>query len=248
MFNQATLKAQAHKWTEHEAKKAKMIEEYKHHISFKADQLPITKITYIVNPNKEATMKITRGDNPMNLIVHPNFRLKTLGFSEWLEVHALASKKSRKSNDMLLQTEDKKRKRTEILEEVFVKENVVVDGMHRNLVPPLGIKGRQGLVIREPELGIFYYNGNSDLRGTPKADEMFRKLELTIEARDDDVQARAIVKDNLDEVVKGLSECKASESNIIRVRVKDIVKEIEYYLKTYSSAGMDISCYVEGIR
>ncbi|GKC77246.1 hypothetical protein Tco_1128020 [Tanacetum coccineum] len=31
-------------------------------------------------------------------------------------------------------------------------------------------------------------------------------------------------------------------------QVKDIVKEVEDYLKTYSSAGMDISWYVEGIR
>nr|GEU36974.1 hypothetical protein [Tanacetum cinerariifolium] len=41
MFNQATLKAQAHKWTEHEAKKAKMMEEYNHQIS------SITKINYV---------------------------------------------------------------------------------------------------------------------------------------------------------------------------------------------------------
>ncbi|GKE37335.1 hypothetical protein Tco_1460740 [Tanacetum coccineum] len=43
--------------------------------------------------------------------------------------------------------------------------------------------------------------------------------------------------------MKGLFECKASESNIRRIRVKDIVKEVEDYLKTYSSAGMDISWY-----
>ncbi|GJW99697.1 retrovirus-related pol polyprotein from transposon TNT 1-94 [Tanacetum coccineum] len=42
--------------------------------------------------------------------------------------------------------------------------------------------------------------------------------------------------------MKGLSECKASESNIRRIQVKDIVKEVEDYLKTYSSARMDISC------
>ncbi|GJR91473.1 hypothetical protein Tco_0215484, partial [Tanacetum coccineum] len=41
--------------------------------------------------------------------------------------------------------------------------------------------------------------------------------------------------------MKGLSECKASESNIRRIRVKDIVKEVEDYLKTYSSARMNIS-------
>ncbi|GJX71931.1 hypothetical protein Tco_0309102 [Tanacetum coccineum] len=127
ILNPATIRAQTQKMAEHEAK------------------------SYVVNLNKEATTKITRGDNPMNLIVHPNFRLKTLGFSEWLEGHALSSKKSRKSNDMLLMTaEDKKRKRTDILKEVFVTENITVDGMHRNLLPSPGIEGRQGLVIREP--------------------------------------------------------------------------------------------------
>ncbi|GKD06650.1 hypothetical protein Tco_1181624 [Tanacetum coccineum] len=58
---------------------------------------------------------------------------------------------------------DKKRKRTEILEEVFEKEDTVVNGMHRNLVPPLGIEGRQGLVIRNLSRGFFFYNGNWDL-------------------------------------------------------------------------------------
>nr|GEV02310.1 hypothetical protein [Tanacetum cinerariifolium] len=42
--------------------------------------------------------------------------------------------------------------------------------------------------------------------------------------------------------MKGLSECKASESNFRRIQVKDIIKEVEDYLKTYSSAGMDNSC------
>ncbi|GJZ08137.1 hypothetical protein Tco_0542420 [Tanacetum coccineum] len=41
--------------------------------------------------------------------------------------------------------------------------------------------------------------------------------------------------------MKGLSECKASESNVRRIQVKDIVKKVEDCLKTYSSAGMDIS-------
>nr|GEX08865.1 hypothetical protein [Tanacetum cinerariifolium] len=47
------------------------------------------------------------------------------------------------------------------------------------------------------------------------------------------------------EVMKGLSECKASESNVRRIQVKDIVKEVEDNLKTYSSAGMDIRCVVD---
>ncbi|GJU40058.1 hypothetical protein Tco_1193015 [Tanacetum coccineum] len=44
------------------------------------------------------------------------------------------------------------------------------------------------------------------------------------------------------EVMKGLSECKASESNFRRIQVKDIAKEVEELLKTYSSVGMDNSC------
>ncbi|GKD81303.1 hypothetical protein Tco_1348142 [Tanacetum coccineum] len=41
--------------------------------------------------------------------------------------------------------------------------------------------------------------------------------------------------------MKGLSESKASKGNVRRIQVKDIVKEVEDYLKTYSSARMDIS-------
>ncbi|GKA84386.1 retrovirus-related pol polyprotein from transposon TNT 1-94, partial [Tanacetum coccineum] len=41
--------------------------------------------------------------------------------------------------------------------------------------------------------------------------------------------------------IEGLAECKASASNLRRIQVKDIIKEVEDHLKTYSSAGMDIS-------
>ncbi|GJY09382.1 hypothetical protein Tco_0377567 [Tanacetum coccineum] len=193
LLNPTTLKDQAKKWTEHEAKKAKMMEEYKHQISFGADTLPIKKISYIVNSRKEATMKITRGDNPLNLIVHSNFKLKQLGFSEWLEVHALASKKSGTSNNLLLQslrakfqwvinqakrlglppppelatfrltTEERKRKRIEFIKEMFVTEDVRVDGMNRNLIPPPRVVPIKGLVIKEPESGIFYMNRNTNV-------------------------------------------------------------------------------------
>ncbi|GJT81884.1 hypothetical protein Tco_1056226 [Tanacetum coccineum] len=62
-------------------------------------------------------------------------------------------------------------------------------------------------------------------------------MELTIEARNDVTEARRIVKENLD----GLGQN-------IRIQFKDIVKKVKDYLKTYSSAGMDISWYVKGIR
>ncbi|GKC19968.1 hypothetical protein Tco_1022118 [Tanacetum coccineum] len=49
MFNQAKPKAQAKKWTEHEAKKAKILEEYNHQISFRVDPLPIKVDSEIVD-------------------------------------------------------------------------------------------------------------------------------------------------------------------------------------------------------
>nr|GEW22919.1 reverse transcriptase domain-containing protein [Tanacetum cinerariifolium] len=41
---------------------------------------------------------------------------------------------------------------------------------------------------------------------------------------------------------KGPVECKASAGNLKGILVKDIIKEVEDYLKTYSSAEMDIRC------
>nr|GEW29059.1 hypothetical protein [Tanacetum cinerariifolium] len=75
------------------------------------------------------------------------------------------------------------------------KEDIKVDGMHRNLIPPRGVIGSPGLVITETEAGIFYYNGNY----TPEAQQMVKKLQFAIEARDDVDEARKIVRDNLDD-------------------------------------------------
>nr|GEV80118.1 hypothetical protein [Tanacetum cinerariifolium] len=70
-----------------------------------------------------------------------------------LEVHALASKKTRK------------RKRTrEMIQQVFINEQVIMDGMERNLNPPQGITTRKfGQVLEHLEAGILYYIGNQDL-------------------------------------------------------------------------------------
>ncbi|GKE66787.1 hypothetical protein Tco_1520948 [Tanacetum coccineum] len=48
--------------------------------------------------------------------------------------------------------------------------------------------------------------------------------------------------------MKGLAECKDLASNLRRIQVKDIVKEVEDYLNTYSSAGMDISWWDKSIK
>ncbi|GJS85934.1 hypothetical protein Tco_0752475 [Tanacetum coccineum] len=249
--NPATFKAQALKWKEHEEKKAKMFNEFNKCIYERTNPFPITKTSYVVN-SSTATMRITRDKDPLNLTVYLDFRLRMLGFSEWLEIHALVSKKSGKSYDVLLQSlkakfqwvlnqakrlgippppalatfgmtaEDKKRKRTKFLKEVFVTEDIRVDGMGRNMIPPPGVIPIQGLVINKPESGIFFINGNTDigfqrenefhLAPTTKliriqnqikvdskiADEMFRKMIYVIEARSDCIKAREIVEKNLD--------------------------------------------------
>ncbi|GJR75080.1 hypothetical protein Tco_0087445 [Tanacetum coccineum] len=141
--------------------------------------------------------------------------------------------------------------------------------MNRNLIPPPEVVPIEGLVIKEPESGIFYMNKSTNIVFQKEsefhmtstvqlirihnqikvdseiADEMFKKMIYVMEARSDCIEARKIIEKNLDnldkKVMKGLSECKASKSNIRRIQVKDIIKEVEDYLKTYSSIGMDIS-------
>ncbi|GJZ04864.1 hypothetical protein Tco_0538139 [Tanacetum coccineum] len=149
--------------------------------------------------NKDATMRIERDGQPLSLTVYEKFGLKQLGFTEWIEIQALSSKGKGKAIDTLLRSLKAK-----------------------NLTPPQGIIGSPGLVITEPGAGIFYYNGNFDLvfqresefylptnaqlirqlnyiqEKSPEAKKMIKKLELTIEARDDADEARKIVKDNLD--------------------------------------------------
>ncbi|GJU48183.1 hypothetical protein Tco_1217738, partial [Tanacetum coccineum] len=143
--------------------------------------------------------------------------------------------------------EDKKRKRSEMIKHIFINKDVVVDGTQMNLALPLGVVGKKGLVIRGPEAGLQKHI----LQDSPEAMEMYKLMEPKIESRYDVNEARQIVEKNLDGMgmevligeedqlsakhqlaVKGFSECKASESNIRRIQVKDIVKEVKDYLKT----------------
>ncbi|GKC63288.1 hypothetical protein Tco_1095886 [Tanacetum coccineum] len=156
-------------------------------------------------------MRITRDNVPLNLIVYLDFRLRMLGFSEWLEVHTLASKKTRKSYDLLLQSlkakfqwvlnqakrlglppppeletfrlavEDKKKKRSEIIKEVFLNENIRIPGMGKNLTLSPGVVAIKGK------------------RTSPEAEDLYKRLLLTIEARNDVEEAERIVKGNLDD-------------------------------------------------
>nr|GEZ85437.1 hypothetical protein [Tanacetum cinerariifolium] len=229
--------AQALELVEYAAKKAKMLAEYNHYLTFRADPRKITKINYKIDiVTKKATMRLKRNNQPLSLTVMEKFGLKQLGFTEWVEIHDLASKGKSKATDTLLRnlkakfewvkTQARKLSLSpppELTAEVFVNENIRVDGMERNLIPPQGVIGSPGLVITEPEAGIFYYNGNFDLvfqrenefhlattaqlirqldhikKDTPEGKEMIKKVQLAIEARDDVEEARKIIRDNLDD-------------------------------------------------
>ncbi|GKA54748.1 hypothetical protein Tco_0753697 [Tanacetum coccineum] len=145
-------KAQEEELAASEAKRAKMIEEYKHCITFTDDPLPITKFSYRVNNFiKEATMRIREKE----------FHLATTA------------------------------------QLIRVRNAIKIDSV--------------------------------------EAREMYDKMIYVIDSRDDVVEARKI------RAMKELVECKASASNLRRIQVRDIVKEVEDYFKIHASAGMDVS-------
>ncbi|GKG02797.1 hypothetical protein Tco_0310433 [Tanacetum coccineum] len=101
-------------------------------------------------------------------------------------------------------------------------EDVRVDGMNRNLIPLPEVVPIDGLVIEEPESGIFFMNTNTNIAfqresefhltlvvqliriqnqirvDSEIANEMFRKMNYVIEVRDDCIEARETVAKNLD--------------------------------------------------
>nr|GEZ86603.1 hypothetical protein [Tanacetum cinerariifolium] len=115
----------------YKSKSAKMMKQYNHCITFIYDHLPITKFSYMVNKStKEATMMITRNNQRLNL--------------KWVATQAgkLGIPPTPKLTTFELPSVSKKRKRmVEIIKDVFFKDGIVVDGMHRNLVPSEGVVG-----------------------------------------------------------------------------------------------------------
>ncbi|GJZ16864.1 hypothetical protein Tco_0552987 [Tanacetum coccineum] len=225
MLNPATVKAQTLKLAEYEAK---------------------SKST------KDATMRITRDNDPTTLTVYEKFGLKMLGLTEWIKVHTLASKglppPSELSAYRLNPAERKRKRDSDMIEEMLVKEDIRIAGMERNLTLPSGVVAIKGKVIIEPE---------------SEGQQMFKKMLFAIEARDDVDEARKTIKDNIDDglipadckasegnedplsakhqrLIKGLADGKASTSRLKYIQVKDIVKKVKDYLKTYSPAEMDI--------
>nr|GEY59317.1 hypothetical protein [Tanacetum cinerariifolium] len=155
-----------------------------------------------------------------------DIRTKQLGLSEWIEVHALASKQKGKDYDALLKSlrakfkwlktlagdlgflpqpelsaypitpAERKRKRpSEMIEQVFVKDNIRVDGMERNLNPSRRVVGEfEFHLSTTPQL---ITTQQAIQRNTPEAEDMYKKLEFKIEAKDDAAEAKRTVKENL---------------------------------------------------
>ncbi|GJX44977.1 hypothetical protein Tco_0261653 [Tanacetum coccineum] len=167
MLNPATIKAQTHKLAEYKAKRSKMIRGYNDCITKRLDPLLITKISYTTSKStKEATIRITRNNDPATLTVYDNFVLKMLGLTKWIKVHNLASKglppPTKLSAYRLNLAERKGKRDSDMIEEMFVKQDIRIPGMKRNLTLPPGIIAVKGKVIIEPEAGIFFYNENFD--------------------------------------------------------------------------------------
>nr|GEW16949.1 hypothetical protein [Tanacetum cinerariifolium] len=160
--------------TEYEAKKKRMLEEYNYYVTFRADPMPITKISYKVDSSKQASIRIIKGNNLLNLTVYDKFGLKMLSFTKWLELHALASKSNTKVNNLLFK----------ILKAKFTSLKSQAEKL--GLTPP-------------PQLSTFDLHAPKKKRkGSPEAEDMFAKMKLIIEARNDVTEARKVVKDNLD--------------------------------------------------
>ncbi|GKC19108.1 leucine-rich repeat protein [Tanacetum coccineum] len=63
--------------------------------------------------------------------------------------------------------EDKKRKREELIKHVFVMGDLIVDGTQRNVAPPAGVIGKEGLYFRENHSSILPAQFNlSDFKNT----------------------------------------------------------------------------------
>ncbi|GKA27945.1 hypothetical protein Tco_0714113 [Tanacetum coccineum] len=210
------LKAQAVELAAYEAKRANIIEEYNHCINFRDDPLPITKFSYKVNNYQGSHHENCKEQSASKS--HSVY--KNLYSRSWVGKLGIPPPPKLTTFDLPLAEKKacmKRKREAEVMYEVFVKEDIMVDRMHRNLVPPARVVGSPGLVIIELEASIFFYNGSFDLvfqkdnefhlATTPQliriqnainvnseiAQDMYNKMIYVIEAREDVVESRKIL-------------------------------------------------------
>ncbi|GJY36889.1 hypothetical protein Tco_0422267 [Tanacetum coccineum] len=105
------------------------------------------------------------------------------------------------TNSELPPAKTKRKRKVEVMKEVFLKEDIIVDGMHMNLTPPEGVIGKVGQEIKEREVGIFLYNGYFDLVFQRRSEyhlTIYDELIYKIESMPGFIEARNIVAKNLD--------------------------------------------------
>ncbi|GJT78605.1 putative reverse transcriptase domain-containing protein [Tanacetum coccineum] len=120
-------------------------------------------------------MRITRNNQSLNYKVYKDFRLKTLGFTEWLELHNLASKSQGATVDQLLKNLKAKFKWIDPTADKLgitsppqltdfefphadLKRKRIAEILQEGVTSATSSK-----VIKELEEGILYFNGNFDL-------------------------------------------------------------------------------------
>nr|GEX44935.1 hypothetical protein [Tanacetum cinerariifolium] len=210
------------------------------------DPLPITKFNYKVRKaSKIATMRIKRNNQPPNPKIYDNFILEMLGFTEWLELYNLASKRQNATNDQFLKNMKAKFKWVATTaDKLRLPPPPQLTAFE---LPPTEKKRKRRVeVIHEVFVKLIRIQ-NLIRVDSEYAQEVYNNLIYEIESTSDFLQAREIVEKNVD----GLGMTRWSiilMSNLNGIQVKDIVKEVEDYLKTYSSAEMDMSWYVDRIR
>ncbi|GJZ77680.1 retrotransposon protein, putative, ty1-copia subclass [Tanacetum coccineum] len=106
-----------------------------------------------------------------------------------------------------------------------------------NMVPTKKVDKTPYILWHEKAPNLSYLKFFKSSLTSHKASESNLDLELI----QDDTQPSENTREHHDEVVHEDDEPQCDIVPIC-IQVKDIVKEVEYYLKTYSSAGIDISC------
>ncbi|GJS79715.1 hypothetical protein Tco_0729596 [Tanacetum coccineum] len=136
------------------------------------------------------------GSDPKTLDLHKfNIPVKMLGFSEWIELHALASSSNTKANNLLLKILKAK---FQWLRTQAGKLRITYPPQLADFDLPIGWNAEEfyslsrGCWIRRVGDIRLIRIQNSIKTNSEVAEEMFRKMILTIKARDDVVEAMRI--------------------------------------------------------
>ncbi|GJY00711.1 hypothetical protein Tco_0358863 [Tanacetum coccineum] len=95
----------------------------------------------------------------------------------------------------------------------------------------------KAVVLETPKPGVIDQKGVLE---TPNAYPVLAECKASEDSED-----QMYAKHQL--MIKGLADSKAIVSNLRDIQVRDIVKEVEVYLKTYSPTEMDMRWYVKGM-